>query len=77
MHTCTCSNKNGETPIHCAAYNERDSGPLMELMMQTCTDDIKQQALQMRTKDQVGTCMPMYIVYSCGVQGHVCYPWLC
>lgn len=49
----TYSNKCGETPIHCAAYNEVDSGALLELLMQTCTDDIRQQTLQLRNADQV------------------------
>lgn len=47
------SNKNGETPIHCAAYNEVDSGALVELLMQTCTDDVKHQTLELRNADQV------------------------
>jgi hypothetical protein len=45
-------NKHGETPIHCAAYNDLDSGALLELLMQTCTDDIRQQTLQLRNADQ-------------------------
>ena len=47
------SNNHGETPIHCAAYNEADSGALLELLLQTCTDDIRQQTLQLRNSDQV------------------------
>lgn len=45
-------NKKGETPIHCAAYNEVDSGELMELLMQICTEDIRQLSLQLRNADK-------------------------
>ena len=65
MFICTIySNKKGETPIHCAAYNELDSGPLMELMMQVCTDDIRHQTLQLRDVDQVSLYRHMYM-YMC------------
>ena len=64
MFFLLCSNKNGETPIHCAAYNEVDSSALMELLMQTCTDDIKQQTLQLRNADQVDTIAVKYKVHT-------------
>lgn len=72
VHLCLLpnnySNKKGETPIHCAAYNEVDSGELMELLMQICTEDIRQLSLQLRNADKVGdmcaiVCVCMYLAY--------------